>query len=394
MLNELDDPEQAQKVFDAFLADRGRLQALAEELAGTRIPESVAKAGREHLQKTIPWNRQEEDEVKLLVQGLEASGGVLAAERMPQDLDADQIKTLAAEAEKTGNPVKGELVFRRQGLLCMSCHAVGGAGGLTGPDLSSLGTSSPAETIIQSLIYPTESIKEGFELQRVARKDLSEITGYLVSDKPNELVMRDVTGREVSVPKDNIEAWEKVPGSLMPPGLTAGLDKQEFLDLVSFLSGLGESGDFRVPSERFVRRWKVLSASDELAKKIESDGIQIVSQNNTFSVQPNYSTVSGGLPVSELPVIETGPGTQHSIVRFQLEVLTPGDVTLNFNDQSGIRSWAGAEEVMIQDGNLVTSLSQGVHRITLAIDRKAREKDRLLVQLIDGKAQTRLVMGR
>src|SRR3546814_6828689 len=91
---------------------------------------------------------------------------------------------------KSGNPVRGELILRKPELTCLSCHAIGGAGGLTGPDLSSLGTSSPAETIIKSIVYPTESIKEGYEMQRVARKDGSEVIGYLIADKPGEITIR------------------------------------------------------------------------------------------------------------------------------------------------------------------------------------------------------------
>src|SRR5690606_24781391 len=154
-------PEQGQGIFDAFLADSGRTRALADVLVTTRIPEDVAKAARQHLRKSIPGNRREKEEVKLLIQGLEASGGVLPAERMPQDLKPDQIKELASEVQKSGNPVQGELSFRKRELACLTCHAIGGAGGQIGPDLSSLGTSSPAETIIKSILYPTESIKEG-----------------------------------------------------------------------------------------------------------------------------------------------------------------------------------------------------------------------------------------
>src|SRR3546814_14821555 len=96
---------------------------------------------------------------------------------MSLDLDDAQIEQLASDVQKSGNPVRGELIFRKPELTCLSCHAIGGAGGLTGPDLSSLGTSSPAETIIKSIVYPTESIKEGYEMQRVARKDGSEEIG-------------------------------------------------------------------------------------------------------------------------------------------------------------------------------------------------------------------------
>lgn len=394
LLDKLPENEQL-TIFAAFVNDRNRTSALAEELLVTRIPETVAVAARQSLQRSIPWNRRNGDDVKLLIQGLEASGGVLPAERMPQDLKDDQIRSLATEAQTAGDPARGELVFRKPELACLTCHAVGGAGGLIGPDLSSLGTSSPAETIIKSLIYPTESIKEGYELQRVARKDGGELTGYLVSDRPGEIVMRDVTGLEVAIPKDHIAVRERIPGSLMPPGLTAGLDKREFLDLVSYLSKLGESGSFRVPTERFVRRWEVLPADSEVKKKIKKDGLQLVARDNKLSFQSNYSMVSGELPLSELPVLETGADKRYSVARFQIEVLTPGDVVLSFNDANGVTAWTGAKALSVRNNEVAIPLTQGIHHVTLALDRNTRKQGSLRVQLLEGAgAQTRLIMGR
>ncbi len=394
LLGKIADPEQAREVFTAFISDRRRTAALAEELITTRIPEPVALAARQNLQRSVPWNRRNGDDIKLLIQGLEASGGVLPKERMPQDLDAGQIKSLAAEAGNNGDAAAGELVFRKPELACLTCHAVGGAGGLIGPDLSSLGTSSPAETIIKSIIYPTESIKEGYELQRVARKDGSELMGYLVSDRPGEIVMRDVSGLEVAIPKDHIRVREKIPGSLMPPGLTSTLDKQEFLDLVAFLSKLGESGSFRVPTQRFVRRWETLSGGEDDVKKIRKEGIQIVASNNKLGFQPNYSTVSGALPISELPLLETGTDKRYSFARFQVEVLTPGQVSFSFNDPSGITAWADGKPLPLSSNQAEAALSQGLHHITLAVDRNIRKQGPLQVQLMEGGAQTRLIMGR
>ncbi|GGC40184.1 L-sorbosone dehydrogenase [Parapedobacter defluvii] len=395
LLNKLDNPEQAQGVFDAFLADGGRTKALAEVLVTTRIPEEVAVAARQHLQTSVPWDRREKDDVKLLIQGLEASGGVLPAERMPQDLNPDQIKDLASEARKTGDPVKGELIFRKRELACLTCHAIGGAGGQIGPDLSSLGTSSPAETIIKSVIYPTESIKEGYELQRVVRTDGSEIMGYLVTDRPSEIIVRDVTGHEVAIPKDNIKTREKIPGSLMPPSLTASLDKQEFIDLISFLSKLGTSGNFRVPTERFVRRWQAVPANDDVVKRVKENGIEAISKDNKLAGPPHYSTTSGALPISDLPIVETGEDKRYSFVKFEVEVLTPGDIAFGFNDANGVTGWADEKALSIENSKLTTSLAQGTHQITLAIDRNLRKEGPLQVHLTDdGSAQTRLVMGK
>lgn len=394
LLNKTTDPGQAQEIFTAFVAERSRTAALAEELIASRIPEPLAVAARQSLQRTVPWHRRNGDDVKLLIQGLEASGGVLPAERMPQDLNAAQIAALATEARKTGDPARGESIFRKQELACQTCHAIGGAGGLIGPDLSSLGTSSPSETIIKSLLFPTESIKEGYELQRVVRKDGTELMGYLVSDRPSEIIMRDVSGLEVPIAKDVIRVREKVSGSLMPPGLTASLDKKEFLDLVSFLSKLGESGSYRVPTDRYVRKWESLAASDETLKKIKKDGAQIVAKDNKLGYQPGYSTVSGALPISELPVLEIDNNKRQSFVKFQIEVLTAGQAVFDFNDANGLTVWADAKPVTLSDREAIVTLPQGIHQVTVAIDRNVRKQGPLGIRVKEGGAQTRLIMGR
>ena len=394
LLNKLDDPASAQDVFRSFMTSPRRVTALAEEIMVSKIPESIAVAARQQMQREVPWNRRNSNDVKLLVQALEASGGTLPAEKMPQDLTDDQIRSLAAEAAKSGDPARGELIFRRAETACLTCHAIGGAGGLLGPDLSSLGTSSPSETIIKSLIYPTESIKEGFELQRVARKDGSELLGYLVSDRPGEIVMRDVTGKEVAIPKDHIQVREKVPGSLMPPGLTAGLDKKEFLDLVSFLSKLGETGDFRVPTERYVRRWQTVPSSDDLTKKIKKDGLAVVSKDPKLNFSPVYSTVSGALPVNELPIVEHGDNKRYSFVRFQVEVLSPGNVRLGFNNGEGISAWVNSNALKVNGNEVAVSLPRGIQHVTLAIDRDVRKQGPLRIELREDGAQTRLIMGQ
>lgn len=394
LINKINNPEAAIGVFSAFLADGRRTQAIAEELSVTKIPEPIAVAVRQHLQRVIPWNRRNRDEIKLLVQGLEASGGMLPAEKMPQDLNDDQIRSLASEAAKNGDPARGELVFRKPELACLTCHAIGGAGGLIGPDLSSLGTSSPAETIIKSLIYPTESIKEGYELQRVVRKDGSEMLGYLVSDRPGELIMRDVTGREVPISKDHVEKREQVPGSLMPPGLTASLDKKEFLDLVSFLSKLGETGDFRVPTERYVRRWQAVPTRDELVQKIKKDGLDVVAKDAKIGVEPHYSMVSGALPLNEIPIIEYGDDKKISFVKFQVEVLSPGKAILEFNNSEGITPWVNNTQQKLNNNQLNTEFTRGIQHITLAIDRNIRKLGPLRIGLKEDGAQTRLIMGQ
>ncbi|WP_019986877.1 PVC-type heme-binding CxxCH protein [Rudanella lutea] len=385
-------------LFRAFLVHKQGARALAEELTARKIPEGLATAGRQTMQRHVPWNRRGDETVTQLIKAIEASGGVLPAEKMPQELSASDIAAMAKLVKETADPVKGEIVYRRTGLACQSCHAIGGAGGRIGPDLSSLGTSSPAETIIRSILYPSQSIKEGYELQRVAKKDGSELMGYLVSNGTSDVVLRDVTGAEVSVPKSQINVIEKVPGSLMPAGLTATLDKAEFINLVSFLTKMGESGQFRVPTARFVRRWSTVVPTPELSRKLRDEGLgYLVRDIGKVTSQPLYSTVAGSVPLAELPIVEQAGGRRHSVLRFELEVLTKGNVNLDLSTTNGLTAWVGNRPLKLTDRGALLELPAGMHTVTLAIDRNLQKEGTFNVQLGEADkvpAQTRLVMGR
>jgi putative heme-binding domain-containing protein len=386
----------ASDLFQAFFTTRDGIGSVAKALMEKKIPSEIAKEARQAVQIKVRSGRQKDEDVMMLKKALEASGGTLPVERMPQQLSDTEITSIAKEIKSSANPQRGEMIFRKNG--CFTCHAVGGAGGLIGPDLSSLGTSSPVETITRSILYPAISIKEGYELQRIAKKDGSEIMGYLVSNGSSEIVMRDVTGLEVAVPKSQIQVMEKIPGSLMPPGLTAGLDKQEFIDLIGFLSKLGESGQYRVPNTRFVRRWETVEVNAALAKKMATEGIgYVVKPNAKIPFSSAYSKVAGDIPVDELPVADLGAGRRYSFLRFEIEVLTKGHVNLGLNATTGVTAWDGQKPVKLTEKGIVADLSQGIHTITLAVDRSAFKDASLGIQLVEGEgttAQTRLRMGR
>lgn len=393
-------PEQTEvlELFKAFFSSKQGTKALSDELIAQKIPEKRAREGRQAMQRGVPYNRRNSEEVLLLAKAFEASGGTLPAEKMPQELTTQQIVSLASLVKEKADPVKGELIFRKSNLACQNCHAIGGAGGRIGPDLSSLGTSSPAETIIKSILYPNQSIKEGYELQRVAKKDGSELMGYLISTSASELVLRDVTGQEISIPKSQVNVIEKVPGSLMPAGLTAGLDKDDFVNLIGFLSRLGESGSFRVPTSRFVRRWNTVLSSKDVVAKLRDEGLgYVVKPNARQTWQPVYSKVSGDLPLDELPIIGQVNGKTYSIVRFEIEVLSKGTVQLGFSMTDGASAWVDQKAIKFVDQTLQTELSPGTHTFTIAIDRAQQQAGGISVQLLDAvrnPAQTRLIFGR
>ena len=397
LLKEWPTDKDAAGFFKAFLSSEEATKALADLVMERKVPEAIAMAVRPVFEREIPWGRHGHDDVVLMIKALEASGGTVSTENMPQKLNDEELGSLVLDINRSdGDPYMGEKVFRK--VNCVSCHAIGGAGGLMGPDLSSLGTSSPVETIIKSILEPSESIKEGYELQRVSRKDGSVTLGYMVSDKASEIDIRDMSGEIATIVKTTIEQLEKVSGSLMPPGLTASLERKEFIDLVSFLAKLGESGKFRVPNERLVRRWEIASPSKVLSEKIDVEGLgYVIKEKNAISFQPAYSKVSGSFPIEELPVVEVGSDKRYSFVRFEVEALSEGNVNISMNSEAGVKAWAGDKPLELMNGSFTVGLPMGINQIQLAIDRSILEKGELRIELKEADsspAQVRLVMGQ
>ena len=82
-----------------------------------------------------------------------------------------------------GDPAQGELIYRRATLGCVTCHAIGGAGGIVGPSLTSLGASAPADYIIESLLVPNAKVKEGYNGVTLKLKDGTEVMGIQARDR-------------------------------------------------------------------------------------------------------------------------------------------------------------------------------------------------------------------
>src|SRR5690606_4944633 len=144
-----------------------------------------------------------------------------------------------------------------------------------------------------------------------------------------ELVVRDAAGRENRIPKSEIASNQISPVSLMPPGLTAQLREDEFIHLVRFLSELGKDGDFKTPSNRFVRHWQALMPHPSTRDRIGHYGSKIFTEAVSDYVWiPVYATVAGAIPVGELPEVEGRGKTRIGVVRSFIEVKEAGAVKL------------------------------------------------------------------
>src|SRR5207237_9957616 len=119
---------------------------------------------------------------------------------------------------KNGSAARGEAVYRRKDQACLKCHAIAGAGGQVGPDLSSIGSSAQLDYLVDSLFQPNKAIKEGFHTLTITTGKGQIVTGVKVRETGKDLVLRTAEDKEIIVLKSDIE--DKKDGkSLMPEGL-------------------------------------------------------------------------------------------------------------------------------------------------------------------------------
>ena len=94
----------------------------------------------------------------------------------------------------------------------------------------------------------------------VETKDNQVLFGMLESQNDNELVLRNVANQRTKVAKSNIRKQTQ-GNSLMPSGLIDRLDRQDQIDLFSFMSRLGKSGAFDASKGNVARVWRLRAAN-------------------------------------------------------------------------------------------------------------------------------------
>ena len=359
--------EELADLFAAFLNRKGGATVLAKALADKKMPADVAKIGL----KAVRAVGQPADD---LVASLTKAGDLGATRKPPTDAE---VKALTADALKLGDAARGELIYRRKELQCLACHAYGGAGGLVGPDMTSIGASAQPDYLVDSLLLPHKAIKEGFDVTRIVTVTDQVVQGIKVREGNGVLVLRTAEDKEITLPLKDIAERTKSTKSLMPEGLTDQLTKQEFSDLVRFISELGKVGGPYAPSKaRVVRRWQVIDPTNANLNAFRRARVSAAAEPDApFAWSPTYSKVSGDLPLADLPKFTVWNDTApQSVIRFQLDVTTAGAAKLKFNTVTGLTVYVGNTPIEPK-AETVLDLKTGVQTVTILIDRSKRTED-------------------
>lgn len=112
--------------------------------------------------------------------------------------------------------------------------------------------------------------------------------------------------------------------------------------------------------------------------------------------QPSYSTVSGELPLEDLPIIEVG-GEPHSFAQFEVEVQSAGDLRLGFDTTEGLSLWIGQRKLEGVEAQTTIEIAEGIHRVIVAVNRGERGDAPLRIEVLDSStssARVNVVSGK
>jgi len=132
-------------------------------------------------------------------------------------------------------PVEGSKVFLQN---CAICHQIDGNGAVIGPQLDGIG-SRGLERIIEDILDPNRNVDINFRTQVLVLKDGDVVSGLLRREEGELLVLADSTGKEINVPKKDVQSRRQSDTSLMPANFGDIIPEPDFQNLMAYLLSKG-----------------------------------------------------------------------------------------------------------------------------------------------------------
>jgi putative heme-binding domain-containing protein len=195
-------------------------QALLAMARSGNFPEALKSAAGTALAGS-PWTDLKDEAARLLP---------------PASPAGQSIPPLATVLALRGDAARGEKIFFGAA-ACGTCHQLGGKGVDFGPGLSEIGDKYGPDALYANIVDPAAGIAFGYEPWQITLRNGAAI-GFIASETDDELTVKAPGNIITRYRKSDVTARERLPGSLMPPGLLAATNAQEAADLLAFLGSL------------------------------------------------------------------------------------------------------------------------------------------------------------
>jgi putative membrane-bound dehydrogenase-like protein len=236
-LGKLDQPKVAQVVLKHFPNMEPELQPRAIDLLTERPVWSKLLLSEIGDKKIAPGALNVNQVRKLLaskdaelLKQVKAVWGSLREDRNPEREKV--VAQMRALIQKTpGDAKAGALVFKK---VCAQCHKIYGDGVEVGPDVTANGRSD-FDQLLSNVFDPSLVIGAGYQATTVTTQAGQVITGLVVEESPQRLVLKVQGGEVKTIPRSEIDEVTVSKVSLMPEGLERQMQTQEIVDLFAFL---------------------------------------------------------------------------------------------------------------------------------------------------------------
>jgi putative membrane-bound dehydrogenase-like protein len=149
-----------------------------------------------------------------------------------------QLGPLSDKVIASGNAAKGEQHFKAGKGTCIACHKIGEVGRPIGPDLSKIGAIRTERDLLESILFPSNTLARDYEAHVIETSDGQQTMGVIKSHTAEGLLVVDIAGQEKTIAHQAITGDTTLTASLMPLGLDQTMPEPELLDLVAWLRSL------------------------------------------------------------------------------------------------------------------------------------------------------------
>jgi putative heme-binding domain-containing protein len=134
-------------------------------------------------------------------------------------------------AKAKPDPTLGKAIFTKN---CAICHQIGNEGTKIGPQLEGIGGRG-LDRLLEDILDPNRNVDAAFRQTTLLLKDGKTVAGLFLREEGQIVVMADDKGKEVRVPKDDIDEKRSSLLSPMPANLSEALPEKDFHDLMAYL---------------------------------------------------------------------------------------------------------------------------------------------------------------
>jgi putative heme-binding domain-containing protein len=237
LLARLNRPEAREELAGVLPTAPARLQAaIATAMAGN-------PAGADKLLQTVAAGKAsarllQEPAVKFWLMASRLPGVTDRVAKLTEGLPpADQriqellAKRRAGFTAAKPDPARGAPVFEKN---CAICHQLGGKGAKIGPQLDGVGIRG-LDRLLEDILDPNRNVDQAFRQTTLALKNGQVISGLVLREEGQVIVLADAQGKEVRVPKDSVEERSVTQLSPMPANLADQIPDADFYNLLAYL---------------------------------------------------------------------------------------------------------------------------------------------------------------